>query len=298
LLGRLHDGSKNRGVGAASEEEVMFSVRRLSVEEFVNEVVPILAEREVENNLLLGLAQRLSAQPEAAADAVMCAVSERGRTIGGAVWTPKFLVVVSPLPPGAAPVLTAALLEHNPSLDGACGPGDHGRDVAQALAARHGGRLELCSDEILYALTSVVPPARPKGASHVATEAELPIVTDFMQKFVDEVRLPHPVDAEAMAKRKIADRYARLWDDDGPKSLACQARSTLTGAALAPVYTPPSARGRGYASALTADLCQSLLDSGRRFVCLHADRTNPTSNRIYQNIGFRPAGEFRVWTVR
>ena len=54
------------------------------------------------------------------------------------------------------------------------------------------------------------------------------------------------------------------------------------------MYTPPEARGRGYASALVAELTAALLASGRSFCCLFTDLANPTSNRIYERIGYRP----------
>jgi predicted GNAT family acetyltransferase len=56
---------------------------------------------------------------------------------------------------------------------------------------------------------------------------------------------------------------------------------------IGPVYTPPALRKRGYASALTAALSQELLDSGRKFCFLFTDLANPTSNRIYQQIGYQ-----------
>jgi predicted GNAT family acetyltransferase len=36
-------------------------------------------------------------------------------------------------------------------------------------------------------------------------------------------------------------------------------------------------------------LTQQLLDEGRRFCFLYTDLANPTSNSIYQAIGYRPA---------
>jgi hypothetical protein len=45
---------------------------------------------------------------------------------------------------------------------------------------------------------------------------------------------------------------------------------------------------RGYASACVAGLTQRLLDEGHAFCCLCTDLANPTSNRIYQTIGYRP----------
>ena len=54
------------------------------------------------------------------------------------------------------------------------------------------------------------------------------------------------------------------------------------------VYTPPELRRRGYASACVAALSQRMLDSGKKFCFLYTDLSNPTSNKIYQEIGYRP----------
>ena len=56
----------------------------------------------------------------------------------------------------------------------------------------------------------------------------------------------------------------------------------------APVYTPPEHRGTGYGSAVTAAVSQHALDAGARDVILFTDLANPTSNSIYQKIGYRP----------
>ena len=58
-------------------------------------------------------------------------------------------------------------------------------------------------------------------------------------------------------------------------------------ARIGPVYTPREHRGRGYASAAVAEVSRRLLDEGVR-VCLFTDQANPTSNRIYQALGYRP----------
>jgi predicted GNAT family acetyltransferase len=52
------------------------------------------------------------------------------------------------------------------------------------------------------------------------------------------------------------------------------------------VYTPPELRGRGYASALVARVTQHLLDGGRDYCFLYTDLANPTSNKIYVNVGY------------
>jgi predicted GNAT family acetyltransferase len=80
-----------------------------------------------------------------------------------------------------------------------------------------------------------------------------------------------------------------LWEVEGERvALAAYVGPTPNGIRINTVYTPPERRRRGYASSLVADLSQLQLDRGRRFCFLFTDLSNPTSNKIYQNIGYRP----------
>ena len=79
-----------------------------------------------------------------------------------------------------------------------------------------------------------------------------------------------------------------LWDDGRPVSLAGYSGPTPHGIRVGPVYTPPAQRGNGYASACVAALSQLLLDGGRAHCFLFTDLGNPTSNHIYQAIGYWP----------
>ncbi|MFG3505834.1 GNAT family N-acetyltransferase [Streptomyces sp. NPDC047821] len=62
-------------------------------------------------------------------------------------------------------------------------------------------------------------------------------------------------------------------------------------ARVAPVYTPPALRGRGYAGAVTAAVSRAARDAGARQVLLFADVANPTSTALYQRIGYRPVAD-------
>jgi predicted GNAT family acetyltransferase len=57
---------------------------------------------------------------------------------------------------------------------------------------------------------------------------------------------------------------------------------------IGPVYTPPRYRKRGYAGALVAAASQRALDNGAAACSLYTDLANPTSNKIYQAVGYRP----------
>jgi predicted GNAT family acetyltransferase len=105
--------------------------------------------------------------------------------------------------------------------------------------------------------------------------------------------------ADEVIDHRLSSRTAGifLWEDDGePVSLAGWGGPTPNGIRVGPVYTPPELRGRGYATALTAELSRRLLDGrlfegGRRFCFLYTDLANPTSNAIYERIGYRRVAE-------
>jgi uncharacterized protein len=274
----------------------MFRVKRLSRSDFVADVAPSLTAHEAENNVLLGLAEPGRVLDDGSV--VWLAVLDGERVVGAAVRTPPHFATVSRLPPGAARVVADWFLEHDPGVDGTSGPSPHSRDVAEVLAERSGASLEHCMGDILYELVEVREVPLPRGHARTATVEDHATVARFYTEFFAEVNLPHAGDPELAATRSIAGGWAYLWDDDGPRALACSSRRTPTGASIGPVYTSPDARRRGYAGALTAHVARTVLASGKSFVCLFADRNNRTSNHVYRTVGFEPRGDFDLWQLK
>ena len=93
---------------------------------------------------------------------------------------------------------------------------------------------------------------------------------------------------DRMAQQRIASGEIFMWDDGEPVSMAGSARPTRRGICINAVYTPHPQRKRGYASACVSALSQLLLNRGYEFCMLYTDLTNPTSNAIYQAIGYEP----------
>jgi predicted GNAT family acetyltransferase len=54
------------------------------------------------------------------------------------------------------------------------------------------------------------------------------------------------------------------------------------------VYTPSPHRRHGYAAALTAEASGRARRAGADEVVLFTDLANPTSNAVYQRIGYQP----------
>ena len=148
--------------------------------------------------------------------------------------------------------------------------------------------------ERTFRLSKVIPPDRPApGSWRFVDVQDRDLIADWLVAFSSEAMpeappIPDPV---AAADRWIAQvgRIGYVWEDGGAVvSLVGAGGETPHGIRIAPVYTPPERRSRGYASSLTAAASQDQLDRGRQFVFLFTDLANPTSNKIYQAIGYQP----------
>ncbi|MEM8907874.1 MAG: GNAT family N-acetyltransferase, partial [Bacteroidota bacterium] len=99
--------------------------------------------------------------------------------------------------------------------------------------------------------------------------------------------------AQRVAIKKLRNQEVFVWIDQAIVSMACIARPSNHGISINYVYTPPGYRGQGYATSLVAQLSQRMLDRSFAFCTLFTDANNPTSNRIYQKIGYYPIATFK-----
>jgi RimJ/RimL family protein N-acetyltransferase len=88
---------------------------------------------------------------------------------------------------------------------------------------------------------------------------------------------------------RLSSRKLYVLEDAGkPVSMAGLTREMRTAAGVAFVYTPAYFRQRGYATSIVAQISQLALDRGFKKCVLYTDLANPTSNSIYQKIGYKP----------
>lgn len=142
-------------------------------------------------------------------------------------------------------------------------------------------------------------PAVP-GQFRWATEDDMELLLDWSLAMHEEAwGVDVPADRDQLGAGVRARVEGRgggigLWlDGDEPAAMAgYRAADAPAPARVAPVYTPPHLRGRGYGSAVTAALTRALLDAGRESCVLFTDLANPTSNHIYTVIGYRPVADW------
>lgn len=285
---------------------------------FLEAATPWLLEREAENNLILGVADRVAREESAASGAdapvpggdapdsgaeapdldtpLFGTVHHRDRIVGAFSRTPPMKVGLTPMPPEAAESVVEAVAGRWEHIPGVLGPREVATAVAETWVRRKGGTVRTGMRQGIYELTELVEPAsRPAGESRLATAEDLPTLVSWMTAFADEVGVG-PRDPEEMARRAVEEERFLVWEVGALVSVAGWSARTPNGYRIGYVFTPPAHRGRGYATALVADLTRSLLDGGARFCFLYTDLSNPTSNAIYRRLGYRQVAEVvDVW---
>lgn len=116
-------------------------------------------------------------------------------------------------------------------------------------------------------------------------------------EFIASIGEHAATDADTWAAARIAAGRITIWEtpDGTPVSMAGVTPQVAGQVRVAPVYTPAHLRGRGYAGAVTAEVSRAARDAGAEEVLLFTDLANPTSNALYQRIGYRPVTDFAVY---
>jgi predicted GNAT family acetyltransferase len=263
---------------------------------FLAEAESLLLADEARHNLILGIAG--NARDGVYDDYRLWLVRDGSEVVGAALQTPPYnLILARPQSSEALATLVKALT--NEVLPGVVGAEPEVTDFAELWSAHTRDATRIHMRQGIYALQQVEPPGAVSGSARVATVDDRELVLQWLIAFLEEAgsaaeRRTTRDRAEATLDHRLSSSTAGnlLWEDENePVALAGWTGPTPNGIRVGPVYTPPELRGRGYATALTAELSRQLLDGrlfegGRRFCFLYTDLANPTSNAIYERIGY------------
>jgi uncharacterized protein len=271
-------------------------VRRLDdPRAFLDAAMPLLMRDEARHNLVFGIVDTLVRHPAVYPAWHLWLVGDGAEVVGAALQTPPHnIVLAKPASVAVTDMLVDAIHAGGVSLPGISGVMPEAMEFGDRWIARAGGSTKTRMTQGVYTLRVVrgLPPAH--GSMRRATETDIDLITEWLAAFADEVETGVMHDPE-QRRRLVHGRLTSgdhagfwLWEDEGAiVSLTGFGVVTPNGARIGPVYTPPEVRGRGYATTLTADVSSWLLSGGRSFCFLYTDLANPTSNAIYQRIGYQ-----------
>jgi predicted GNAT family acetyltransferase len=269
-------------------------VRYSAAADFLDAAGRWLLESEAENNVVIGLASAMAAGERDGKGAYFAvAFDEQSRAAACALRTPPYKLLVTRGVADALHALARDAWQAFPDLPAVTGPETAAQTFAEAWAELSRGRHTVGTRQRLYLLDAVrLPEAPPPGHLRQATNSERELAIEWLNAFGEEALPNEPRDAAGSVDRWLRQQLLHVWEDRTPVSMLTISGATSNGARIGMVYTPPVQRGRGYASAAVAALSAALLAQGHRYCCLYTDLSNPTSNSIYQKVGYRPYCDF------
>ena len=265
------------------------------VERFADRVRPLLLRDPAEQTVALTVTESLRAGDGRFTGSNLLAWREHAGEVDGAVLlTPPFELLLAVVPDLAE--LVAELRSARPDLPGVNGEAEVTEAFARAWTVGTNLRARHVFTMRLHALEALEPPdPPPPGRARPAREDDAGLVAAWLRAFADDAGVA-TTDEESMARERIGGGRMWLWEDAGGAAVAMAARTpTIAGVArIAPVYTPPERRRRGYGAAVTAACTADALERGAAHVVLFADAANPTSTGVYVRIGFRARSDRAV----
>ncbi|MFM6848663.1 MAG: GNAT family N-acetyltransferase [Terrabacter sp.] len=192
--------------------------------------------------------------------------------------------------PGQARGLAALLADSPDTLPGVGGLREPAEAFADEWVSRTGATATVSMEIGRFDLPvrSHVP-FEVAGEFRVATTADAPVLDEWHQQFYEAIDGPG-AQASPLDRHLALGRVA-LWVHEGrPVSMAYASPANGGITRISGVWTPPELRGRGYASGVVAALSAARQDAGESCM-LYTDLANPTSNAIYQAMGYRRVGD-------
>jgi len=148
---------------------------------------------------------------------------------------------------------------------------------------------------------------KPPGKLRTVTESDYSLLLKMRINFDREIFGSDHIDenrVSTLVHEQIKKNHIFIWeiiDDKGtaiPTAMVGIARVSGQGASIAPVYTFPEHRRKGYATVGVAEVaayCLNVLQ--KQYVTLFTDLSNPTSNSIYRKVGFIPDVKWAIYTT-
>jgi predicted GNAT family acetyltransferase len=273
---------------------------------FLERAGPHLEADPVVSTVVSTLAHRAMAQAVAGVerrddDWWLVVTDESGTVVGVAMRTapfPPYPPYLLPMPEDAARQIAQRLHERGEEVRAVNGALPAVEVFAGETVALAGGRVQVAHHTRLHELGELVAPAPVPGRLVTATEDDRQLATAWFEAFMGDAdeqagrprgSSAHEAPDEDEMLRRLRAGSVWFWVDEAGQRVHLTAANppSFGVARVGPVYTPPEQRGRGWASAAVAEVSGLLQQQGAR-VCLFTDQANPTSNKIYAALGYRP----------
>lgn len=272
-------------------------VQSCNAETFLQLAKEFLFKDPVKNGLLLSIAQKVAVNVSVYGTkkpSFLILQSKEHRVLGVALRTPPYPWSVSEMEQEVSDCLISFWNSHKLSVPGFTGPKATIQRLTKAQEKCFGVVGQVRMNLRLYSLQKVLIQSDGKGTLRLCEESDLEQVHKWAKAFAVDAHLPEGPPTEKQTLDRIKGKLVFLWEVEGQsKCMIAYSSESIGGVVrIGPVYTPKAFRKNGCGTNATAALSQHLLNAGSEYCSLFTDLANPTSNKIYQNIGYRPVTDF------
>lgn len=251
---------------------------------FKGDVIPFLEKNEQENNLILGVIQVVQ-------EPIFMATAKQGEEeaiVFLQTVEKQMIVATSEISEEDIVELAKLLTKVYLDIPGLIGNKKIVQKLAEEIAVLENRKTTVVMEQGVYVLQQVKKKWNEEGIFRGINGNELPLIEKWIYQFCEDVKLPTTKEeAKQTAHTLITNNRLFGLEVDGKLvSVAAKTRPTTNNITVNFVYTPKEARKKGYASNCVAALSQRMLDEGYKTTTLYTDLANPTSNKIYQEIGY------------
>jgi len=261
-----------------------------SIGGFFKDNLQFLEREEAANNLIIGIPMSMEKYPFDDKKLKLLNVFDKGSVVISIAQTPprNLLVYCDKRGVKYFNELIDFLIHNNFKVNGVVGLYHEMVEFSDHWSEITGQRWQFNFKQKAYQLKKLVDVRISPGTFRKAKKDDLPILSEWMKAFVQEALPTEQMEnAEEIIKSIIKNEASFVWENNGELvSMACSSRPTRNCVTVNYVYTPKKFRAKGYGSSVTHQLSKYLLTK-HKTCALFTDLDNPTSNSIYQKIGYR-----------
>jgi len=262
------------------------------VQKFAVKAEPVLGKREDVYSLFFGVLQAIKAGRYD--NPFMATIEEEGQVLALFQMTPphplNLIFTDENRMEECMDLLIGNLMEHEIELNSIISLKPWAYLISEKWKAKTGMTHQLLMDQGLYRLDKINETLVPSpGSWRFALKEDCPLIEKWFNLFEKDAGLPLTAgeDVKKRVASFVAEQEVFLWEYNGKVvSMMKKARPTNHGVTVSLVFTPKEERKKGYARTMVAAGTKELLKK-YDFCVLYTDLMNPTSNKIYQEIGYK-----------
>lgn len=262
------------------------------VHEFAVKAEPILSEQEDVHSLFFGVLQAIKAGRYE--NPFMATIEENGEVLALFQMTPphplNLIFVDANRLEASMDLLIANLVDLAIDIPSIISLKPWAYRFSEKWKVETGSDHQLLMDQGLYRLDKVDETLKnSQGSCRLAEEKDCSLIEKWFSLFEGDTGLP--MTAAEDVKQRVAlfvgEREVFLWEDkEKVVAMMKKSRPTKHGVTVSLVFTPQEERRKGYARTMVA-ACSNELLKEYEYCVLYTDMMNPTSNKIYQEIGYK-----------